>query len=547
LSRAAQSRFGDACAHVEPGLTLRKRCERIVAHRSRSLYRVTTKPRALLSVYDKTGIIEFASALVSLNYELVSSGGTSAALAEAGIAHITIDALTEFPEMLDGRVKTLHPRVHAGILADRSKDAHMAVIAEHDIAPIDLVVCNLYPFTSNPSIELIDVGGPSMVRGAAKNYAHVGVVVDPASYDAIVAELKTKGSLVDTTRLALARDAFAHTAAYDAAIAAWFQAQAPTISESLPAALNLSLELASVLRYGENPHQGGARYRFAGQTSWWDSAEQLGGKELSYLNVYDADAAWRLVHDVGFEGKPSVAIIKHANPCGAASASSVAKAYQLANACDPVSAFGGIVAINQTVTKVLAEHLAPVFTEVVIAPDYDADALEVLLAKKNMRVLRAVAPSDMKFDLRSIDGGLLLQDVDDVTADLAEKWQVVTTAVPTPDQMSDLRFGWIVCGHVKSNAIVLARDEQAIGVGAGQQSRVDSAQIAIRKAGERAANAICASDAFFPFRDGVDLLIAAGVKAIVQPGGSVRDDEVIAACDEAGVAMVFTGRRHFRH
>jgi phosphoribosylaminoimidazolecarboxamide formyltransferase / IMP cyclohydrolase len=504
-------------------------------------------PRALLSVYDKTGILEFASALVSLGFELVSSGGTSSALADAGIAHITIDALTEFPEMLDGRVKTLHPRVHAGILADRSKSAHMNVIAEHKIAPIDLVVCNLYPFTSNPSIELIDVGGPSMVRGAAKNYAHVGVIVDPACYDPVIAELQTEGSLSDATRLGLARDAFAHTAAYDTAIAAWFEGQAPTSTDVLPQSLNLSLELASVLRYGENPHQLGARYRFAGQTSWWDNAEQLGGKELSYLNVYDADAAWRLVHDVGFEGRPSVAIIKHANPCGAASASDVATAYELANACDPVSAFGGIVAINQTVTKALAEKLALVFTEVVIAPAYDADALELLLAKKNMRVMRAVAPSNAKFDLRSVDGGLLLQDIDHVTADLADDWQVVTTALPTPAQMSDLRFGWIVCGHVKSNAVVLAVNEQAIGVGAGQQSRVDSTQIAIRKAGERATNAVCASDAFFPFRDGVDLLIAAGVKAIVQPGGSVRDEEVIAACNEAGVAMVFTGKRHFRH
>jgi phosphoribosylaminoimidazolecarboxamide formyltransferase / IMP cyclohydrolase len=505
------------------------------------------KQRALLSVYDKTGIIDFAASLVALGFELVSSGGTSAALAEAGIAHITIDALTDFPEMLDGRVKTLHPRVHAGILADRSKSAHMNVIAEHSIAPIDLVVCNLYPFTSNPSIELIDVGGPSMVRGAAKNYAHVGVIVDPTSYDLVIAELQTQGSLSAATRLGLARDAFAHTAAYDTAIAAWFEAQAPTSADALPRSLNLSLELASVLRYGENPHQRGARYRFAGRTSWWDSAEQLGGKELSYLNVYDADAAWRLVHDVGVEGRPSVAIIKHANPCGAASASDVATAYELANACDPVSAFGGIVAINRPVTRALAEKLAPVFTEVVIAPAYDADALELLLAKKNMRVMRAVAPSTATFDLRSVDGGLLLQDIDDLTADLADQWQVVTTAEPTPAQMSDLRFGWIVCGHVKSNAVVLATNEQAIGVGAGQQSRVDSARIAIRKARERSTGSVCASDAFFPFRDGVDLLIAAGVKAIVQPGGSVRDDEVIAACNEAGVAMVFTGRRHFRH
>ena len=505
--------------------------------------------RALLSVYDKTGIVSFASSLVELGYELVSSGGTSAALADAGIAHLTVDALTEFPEMLDGRVKTLHPRVHAAILADRSKSAHMNVIAEHGIAPIDLVVCNLYPFTSKPSIELIDVGGPSMVRGAAKNYAHVGVIVDPARYDSVVAELRAGGALSDATRLSLARDAFAHTAAYDTAIAAWFQALAPSAlaTDTLPESLSLSLELASVLRYGENPHQRGARYRFAGRSSWWDTAEQLGGKELSYLNVYDADAAWRLVHDIGVDGEPSVAIIKHANPCGAASAGNVAVAYELANACDPVSAFGGIVAINKTVTRALAEKLAPVFTEVVIAPAYDADALEVLLAKKNMRVMRASAPSALPWDLRCVDGGLLLQDVDDVTADLAGDWDVVTTTAPTPEQMRDLRFGWIVCGYVKSNAVVLASGAQAIGVGAGQQSRVDSAQIAVRKAGDRAPGSIGASDAFFPFRDGVDLLIAAGVRAIVQPGGSVRDEEVIAACNEAGIAMVFTGRRHFRH
>ncbi len=513
---------------------------------------MTDKPspnrRALLSVYDKTGIVSLASSLVELGFELISSGGTSAALADAGLAHITIDALTEFPEMLDGRVKTLHPRVHAGILADRSKSAHMNVIGEHNIKPIDLVVCNLYPFTSNPSIELIDVGGPSMVRGAAKNYAHVGVIVEPARYSAVIAELRANGSLSDATRYGLAREAFAHTAAYDTAIAAWFEAQSPADSgEALPEALNLSLELASVLRYGENPHQRGARYRFAGQNSWWDTAEQLGGKDLSYLNVYDADAAWRLVHDIGVEGQPSVAIIKHANPCGAASSVDIATAYELANACDPVSAFGGIVAINQPVTLALAERLSPVFTEVVIAPAYEADALELLLAKKNMRVMRATAPIGAKFDLRTVDGGLLLQDVDDVTADLAAEWEVVTTAAPTAEQMRDLRFGWIVCGHVKSNAVVIASGAQAIGVGAGQQSRVDSAQIAVRKAGDRAPGSVCASDAFFPFRDGVDLLIAAGVRAIVQPGGSVRDDEVIAGCNESGVAMVFTGRRHFRH
>lgn len=512
-----------------------------------------TTRRALLSVYDKTGVVGLAAALVGLGFELVSSGGTSAALAEAGIAHQSVDELTGFPEMLSGRVKTLHPRLHAGILADRANDEHMATIAEHDIAPIELVVCNLYPFSSNPSIELIDVGGPTMVRGGAKNHASVGVLVDPARYDEVISELTTFGSLSAVTRHSLARDAFAHTAAYDAAIATWFTAAdvaTNTPEESaarLPRSLHFSLNLAAALRYGENPHQRGARYRFATGRSWWDSAEQLGGKELSYLNVYDADAAWRLVHELG--DRPAVAIIKHANPCGVAVASDIATAYQFAHRCDPVSAFGGVVAMNRPVTVDLAEELSPVFTEVVVAPSFDPEALELLLSKKNLRVLRAGVPSRGALDVRSVDGGFLVQDPDDVTADVlaCDSWRVVTTAVPSDEQWGDLAFAWAICAHVKSNAIVLAGSGQAFGIGAGQQSRVDAAEIAVRKASNRALGGVCASDAFFPFRDGVDTVAAAGIRAIVQPGGSLRDDEVIAACNELGIAMLFTGRRHFRH
>lgn len=502
--------------------------------------------RALLSVFDKAGVIDFARALVHLGFELVSSGGTSAALATAEIAHLTVEDVTGFPEMLDGRVKTMHPRLHGGILADRSKPEHLAAIASHDIGLVDLVVCNLYPFRSNPSIELIDIGGPSMIRAAAKNYAHVGVIVDPARYDSVVTELRTDRALTDATRHSLARDAFAHTAAYDAAIATWFDQ--PVIErDEFPSSIHLALDRAAVLRYGENPHQGGARYRFDGRTSWWDAAIQHGGKELSYLNVYDTDAAWRLVYDLG--DRPSAAIIKHANPCGAASASDIATAYQLAHRCDPVSAFGGIVAVNRRVDLALAEELSHVFTEVIVAPGYDVDALELLTAKKNLRVMEAPRPVGDRFDIRSVDGGLLVQHVDDVRADIASHgdWQVVTKETPTDAQWRDLLFGWMICAHVKSNAIVIAGYERAVGVGAGQQSRVDAAEIAIRKAGEQAQGAAAASDAFFPFRDGLDLLAAAGVRAVVQPGGSVRDDEVIAAADEHGIAMVFTGRRHFRH
>ena len=503
---------------------------------------MTPPPRALLSVYDKTNLLELAEGLASLGYEIVSSGGTSKALLAAGIGHLSVEDVTGFPEMLDGRVKTMHPRLHAGILADRSVPDHLETIAAHDIALIDLVVCNLYPFTSDPSIELIDIGGPSMVRAAAKNHAHVGVVVDPARYGDVLAELRGNGSLTDATRRALARDAFAHTAAYDAAIVTWFDE-----GETFPASLHLALERGEVLRYGENPHQQGARYRFSGVRGWWDDAVQLGGKAMSFLNVYDADAAWELVHSLG--NMPAVTIIKHANPCGAAIANDITAAYRMAHLCDPVSAFGGVVAINRTVPGELAAALAEVFTEVVVAPGYDDDARALLAEKKNLRVLTARPPAAGRFDIRSVDGGLLVQDIDDVTADVADhrNWRVVTTATPTDAQWHDLAFAWAVCAGVTSNAIVIASEGQAVGIGAGQQSRVDAASIAVRKSGDRARSGVCASDAFFPFRDGLDLVAVAGVTAIVQPGGSVRDDEVIAAANQHGMTMVFTGTRHFRH
>ena len=493
-------------------------------------------------MFDKTGLLDLAQGLVSLGFELVSSGGTSNALLAAGIAHLSVEDVTGFPEMLDGRVKTMHPRLHAGILADRSVPEHVETIAAHDIAPIDLVVCNLYPFTSDPSIELIDIGGPSMVRAAAKNHAHVGVVVDPDRYVDVLAELKEHGSLTAATKRNLARDAFAHTAAYDAAIVTWFDE-----AETFPKSVHFALDRGQVLRYGENPHQQGARYHFSGGRGWWDDAAQLGGKELSFLNVYDADAAWELVHSLG--DVPAVAIIKHANPCGAAISTDVTSAYRLAHLCDPVSAFGGVVAINRTVPVELASALAEVFTEVVVAPGYDDDAVALLSAKKNLRILTARPPAPARFDVRSVDGGFLVQDPDDVLADVSNhrNWRVVTSTAPSDAQWRDLTFAWAVCAGVSSNAIVIASEGQAVGIGAGQQSRVDAASIAVRKAGDRAHSGVCASDAFFPFRDGLDLVAASGVSAIVQPGGSVRDDEVIAAANEHGIAMVFTGTRHFRH
>ncbi len=508
-------------------------------------------------MYDKTGVADLARSLADLGWSLVSSGGTAKAIADAGVDVTDVVEWTGVPAILGHRVVTLHPKVHGGILADPTDAEHQADMEAYGITAIDLVVSNLYPFGADTSsfqhgsgpaskVDLIDIGGPAMVRAAAKNHAHVGVVVDPDDYSVVVDELRADGALSEATRRRLARDAFAHTAEYDAAIVTWFdESDAPPAADEqvLPDSIHLSLEKAQHLRYGENPHQEGARYRQVGATSWWDSMTQHGGKELSYLNVFDTEAAWRLVQR--FE-EPAVVVVKHANPCGVAIGDDIGSAYVAANACDPVSAFGGIVAANRTVTKEMAEPLSSVFTEVVIGPDFEPEALEILATKKNLRVMSASAPSPLPFDVRPVDGGLLVQQPDDV-AGRNDAWSVVTDAQPTDAQWRDMEFAWTVCAAVSSNAIVYAKDGQAFGIGAGQQNRLDSARIAAGRAEGRASGGACASDAFFPFADGLEAAVEAGVSCVIQPGGSVRDDEVIAAANAAGLAMVFTGTRHFRH
>ena len=502
--------------------------------------------RALLSAYDKTGMVELGRALVERGWELVSSGGTARVLADAGLPVIATEQVTGFPEMLGHRVVTLHPAIHGGLLADRDDPAHVDDMATYHVTPIDLVAVNLYPFASDPSIELIDIGGPAMVRAGAKNHRHVTVLVDPADYDVVLTEMRDRGDVSAATRRRLARVAFAHTAAYDAAIVGWFDGggagELPG-SGPLPPTVHLSASLAQPLRYGENPHQVGARYSFSGD-SCWDTAVQHGGKEMSYLNVYDADAAWRLVWSLG-DG-PAAVVIKHANPCGAAVADDITTAYRRAHECDPVSAYGGIVAVNRTVPRALAEALSPVFTEVIVAPGYDDDALIVLLEKRNLRVLTATPPVVPAVDVRSVEGGLLVQTRDVVDVDRSH-WQVVTDRSPTDAEWADLALAWALAARVTSNTIVLVKDGQAVGIGAGQQNRVDAGRIAAQKADGRAGGGACASDAFFPFRDGLDAAAGAGATAVIQPGGSIRDEEVIAAADEQGLAMVFTGQRHFKH
>jgi phosphoribosylaminoimidazolecarboxamide formyltransferase/IMP cyclohydrolase len=512
--------------------------------------------KALLSVYDKTGVVDLARGLVDLGWELISSGGTSAALADAGIEHIEVAELTGAPEMLGGRVKTLHPTIHGGILADRSKPEHLESVARQGIGLIDLVVCNLYPFTSDPSIELIDVGGPTMVRAAAKNHAHVGIVVAPDDYATVLGELQAEGSLSSATRRRLARDAFAHTAAYDAAIVSWFDETDPADDPGgdaaiLPPTLHLALERTGSLRYGENPHQHGARYRIVGQQSWWDQVVQHGGKALSYLNIFDADAAWRLVHELPTDGtgEVAVAIIKHANPCGAAVDTDLTTAYVRALECDPQSAFGGIVAIGGRVTPSVAEAIAGgPQADVIIAPSYDDDALAQLASKrKATRLLSAPAPEPLVRQFRGLGASMLVQDADRFLVP-PTAWEVATKVQPTEEQWRDLALAWKVCARTTSNAIAVVNRGQAVGVGAGQQSRVVAAEIAVAKAGERASGGAAASDAFFPFPDGLLVLADAGVAAVVQPGGSIRDDEVTAAADDAGIAVVMAGgERHFRH
>jgi len=502
--------------------------------------------RALLSVHDKTGIADLARGLVEAGWELVSSGGTASVLADEGVPVVEVGEVTGAPEILGGRVKTLHPAIHGGILADRSDPGHLANLEARGIVPIDLVVGNLYPFTSDPGIELIDIGGPTMVRAAAKNHAHVGVVVDPADYRTVLDEIRAVGSLSDATRRRLARSAFAHTAAYDAAIVAWFDEDPSSdhANDLLKPSLHLALDRVHDLRYGENPHQAGARYRAAGSSGWWDTAVVHGGKAMSYLNLFDTEAAWRLVHRLGDE--PCAVVVKHANPCGAAVGSDIADAYLSAHQCDPMSAFGGVVAVNRPVTPAMAEALSEVFTEVVVAPAYEPDALALLGERKNLRVLEAGPPGWPELDVRGIDGGLLVQTADDLVAE-PSVWRVVTEREPTGAEWADLEFAWRVVARVSSNAIVLVKNRCAVGIGAGQQNRRDAGRIAAEKAAGRAIGGACASDAFFPFRDGLDAAADAGVTAVVQPGGSLRDDEVVAAADAHGMAMVFTDERHFRH
>ncbi len=413
--------------------------------------------RALLSVYDKAGIVDLGRGLHDLGWELVSSSNTARALREARLPVTEVADVTGVPEMLGHRVVTLHPNIHGGLLADLDNSSHVEDLERHGITPIGLIVSNLYPFVERPDVETIDIGGPAMVRAAAKNHAHVAVVVDPADYDAVLDELRAAGALSAATRRSLAQKAFAHTSAYDAAISAWLADEG---TEPLPPTIALTLDRAQELRYGENPHQAGARYRFRGSKSWWDEAVPHGGKELSYLNLYDTEAAWRLVHQLG--DRPAAVIVKHANPCGVAIDNDLTSAYIAANECDPVSAFGGIVALNRRVPLALAEALAPVFTEVVVAPGYDDDALAALTAKKNLRVVSATAPGARALDVRSIDGGVLVQQSDVVSLDRSA-WRVVTKVAPTEEQWGDLELAWIVCAAVSSNAIVLVGDQQRRG------------------------------------------------------------------------------------
>ncbi|HEX6311419.1 MAG TPA: bifunctional phosphoribosylaminoimidazolecarboxamide formyltransferase/IMP cyclohydrolase [Acidimicrobiia bacterium] len=499
--------------------------------------------RALLSVYDKSGLAEFARGLHDLGCELVSSGGTAAALDDAGLPVTPVDAVTGTPEMLDHRVVTLHPKIHGGILADRAKESHRADLETHGIAPFDLVVSNLYPFRDRPGIETIDIGGPAMVRAAAKNHAWVAIVTDPAQYDDVLAELRgNDGRLGDDTRRRLALEAFAHTAAYDAAIVSWLQE-----GEPLPRHVVVALERAGEeLRYGENPHQQAARYRTVGERSWWDGVVQHAGLALSYLNLYDTEAAWQLVHDLG-EG-PACAIIKHANPCGVALADDLAEAYALALAGDEKSAFGGIVALNRPIDEATVSAMVDgPQADVVIAPAYGPGAIDALVTKrKNTRLLEAPAPGREALDFRQISGGFLVQEPHHFAAG-RDDWRVVTKRAPTEDEWRDAELAWRLVGHVKSNSIVLVKGGQAVGIGAGQQSRVDAAELAARKADGRARGGASASDAFYPFADGIDAAADAGVAVVVQPGGAMRDDELVAHADELGLAMVFTGERHFLH
>jgi len=504
--------------------------------------------RALISVSDKTGIVDFARELTSFNVEIISTGGTAKSLRDAGISVRDISDVTGFPEMMDGRVKTLHPRVHGGLLAIRDNDEHVAALEQHGIQPIDLVVVNLYPFaetikregvTREEAIEQIDIGGPAMIRSAAKNARDVAVIVSPEQYAQVTEELKqNNGALSLNTRDTLAQKAFEHTGHYDVVVSSYLAGS----SRPLPDRLN-GLKKIADLRYGENPHQKAAIYQTS-TTGGIANAAVLAGKEMSFNNYVDAEAAWQLVCDFD---QTACAIIKHTNPAGVGLGQTATEAYKKALATDPVSAFGGIVAFNCTVDAAAAEELTKIFTEVVIAPGYDRAALAILRAKKNLRVIQM---SDMEqppgAELKQIGGGMLVQTRDDHKLNPAEL-NVVTTRKPTEDEIRALLFAWIVCKHTKSNAIVYARADQTVGVGAGQMSRIDSVKIGAMRAHLPVAGSVLASDAFFPFRDGIDEAAKHGITAVIQPGGSVRDEEVIAAANEHGLAMVFTGIRHFKH
>ncbi|WP_281965868.1 bifunctional phosphoribosylaminoimidazolecarboxamide formyltransferase/IMP cyclohydrolase [Serinicoccus marinus] len=517
--------------------------------------------RALVSVFDKGGLDELVTALHDQGVALVSTGGSAARIEGLGLPVTRVEELTGFPECLDGRVKTLHPRVHAGLLADTTNPEHVDQLADLGVEGFDLVVCNLYPFadtvasgaTAQECVEQIDIGGPSMVRAAAKNHRSVAVVTSPSAYPQVL-DAVTAGGFTLEQRQRLAADAFVHTATYDVAVASWMGNALADSGDGtgFPAWMGATWDRAAVLRYGENPHQRAALYTDGHATvPGLAQAEQLGGKEMSFNNYVDADAARRAAHDHG--DLPTVAIIKHANPCGIAVGSDIADAHAKAHACDPVSAFGGIVATNLPVTEAMARQVAEVFTEVVVAPDFEPTALEVLAAKKNLRLLRVPSPSSGGVETRSISGGLLVQAVDAVDAEVedggddAPRWRLVAGEPADDATLADLQFAWRAVRATKSNAILLADDGASVGVGMGQVNRVDSCHLAVSRADERAAGSVAASDAFFPFADGLQVLLDAGVRAVVAPGGSIRDEEVVAAAQAAGVTMYFTGTRHFAH
>ena len=505
--------------------------------------------RALVSVYDKDRLIEIGKALSAAGVEILSTGSTSKNLSDAGIAVTEVSTYTGFPEIMGGRVKTLHPRVHGGILADQNNPEHLAAIAELEIAPFDLVIINLYPFAETiasganfeESIEQIDIGGPSMLRGAAKNHGSVAVICQTSQYDQLLDAIKA-GGFTEAERRQLALEVFRTTAEYDLAIATWL---GQTDGKDLPDWFGHIWQRENSLRYGENPHQSAAIY--SGGPNGIVGAQQLHGKEMSFNNYTDAEAAWRAVLD---HRDPAVAIMKHANPCGVAVCElGVAVAYQHAHECDPVSAFGGVVAANRTVDLAMAEPLSKIFTEVIIAPDYDTDALELLMKKPSIRILKCDVTAINPYELRPVSGGVLLQSTDliDAAGDSPANWTQVSGQPVDAQMMKDLEFAWRSVRSVKSNAILLAKNTASVGIGMGQVNRVDSARLAVSRAGDRVKGSVAASDAFFPFADGLQILIDAGVSAVVQPGGSVRDEEVIAAAKAAGIAMFFTGTRHFSH